>query len=260
MSVDRLWKIGEKPVVLAHRGGGNEEPENSITAFRRMRDKGFRYIETDTHATRDGVVVVFHDPVLDRVTDARGLIKNHTWRELRNIVDRSGNPILRLDEVLEEFPDIVFNVDAKVNSVVRPLEATLRRCGAIRRISLASFSETRLKYLRYKLPGVRSSLGTSAIAQMVLAAQGPARFTSGLATGIPGPKRGVEVVQVPLNYSGRRIADERLIKLAHSRGQAVHVWTVNNPDTINHLLDIGVDGIITDEPTMTRELIEARSW
>lgn len=256
---DRLWQIGAEPVVLAHRGGGNEEPENSMTAFRRMRDKGFRYIETDTHATRDGVVVVFHDPVLDRVTDASGLIKNYTWRELSSITDHSGNPIMRLDEVLEEFPDIVFNIDAKVNSVVNPLISTLKRTDAIRRVSLASFSETRLKYLRLKLPGVRSSLGTAAIAHLVLAAHGSARARSRLATGVPGPKRGVEVVQVPLSYGPKKIVDERFIALSHDRGLAVQVWTINDADTMNELLDLGVDGIITDEPTLARELINARS-
>lgn len=255
MPTNRLWHIGGKPVVLAHRGGGNEEPENSIVAFERIRDKGFRFIETDVHATRDGVVVVFHDPVLDRVTDASGLIKNHTWRELSQIHDRSGNPILRLDNVLEHFPDTVFNIDAKANSVVRPLIATLKRSGAVERVSLASFSEARLKVLRHQLPGVRSSLGTAAIAHLVLAARGHAS----LAHGVPGPKRGVEAVQVPVSYGPVRILTPAFINLAHERGMAVHAWTINDEATMNELLDMGVDALITDEPTLAQRIIEERT-
>lgn len=255
---DRLWNIGEKPVVLAHRGGGNEEPENSMQAFKAMRDKGFRFIETDVHATKDGVVIIFHDPMLDRLTDSGGLVKDHTWRDLQDIQDTSGNTPLRLDEVLEEFPDIVFNVDAKVNSVVRPLIRTLKRQNAIEQVSLASFSEARLKVLRFNLPGVRSSLGMATIGRLVVAAHGPARLRKSAARGIPGPKKGVECVQVPVNFRNINVVDDRFVDLAHSRGLAVHVWTVNDEEDMRDLLDLGVDALITDEPTLARNVIAER--
>lgn len=258
MFENRLWHVGEKPIVIAHRGGGNEEPENSIVAFERIRSRGFHYIETDVRATRDGVVVVFHDPVLDRVTDGSGPVKNHTWSEISQLRDRSGNPILRLDEVLEHFPDMIFNIDAKENNVVRPLISTIKRSRAANRVSLASFSEMRLKVLRQQLPGVRSSLGTAAIAHLVLASHGK-RSSGFLASGVPGPKRGVEAVQVPVGYGPFRVLTPGFIELAHARGLAVHVWTINEESTMCEMLDLGVDALITDEPTLARRIIVERT-
>lgn len=254
----RLWKIGGRPVVLAHRGGGNEVPENSIEAFRTMRDRGFNYIETDCHATADGIAVVFHDPILDRVTDASGRISDWAWDDLRHVKDQSENRIVRLDELLEEFPEIVFNLDAKHNRAVKPMIETIRRADALDRVSLASFSEARLVYMRRKLPGVRSSLGTLAIARLVIAAKAPKGVRTAMIRGLPGPKRGVEAVQVPEAFKTIHVVDEAFIALAHSRGLAVHVWTVNERDDMEKLLNLGIDGLITDEPTLAREVIDQR--
>ena len=93
----RLYPYGEAPLVMAHRGGGSEQPENSITAFEAMRDAGFTYMETDAHATSDGVAVISHDPFLDRITDGSGLVSSHTWREVAKLRDESGNRLLRVD-------------------------------------------------------------------------------------------------------------------------------------------------------------------
>ncbi|MFY9263700.1 MAG: glycerophosphodiester phosphodiesterase [Actinomycetaceae bacterium] len=258
MDTERLWHIGAKPIVLAHRGGANEAPENSLTAFRQARDKGFRYIETDVHATKDGVAVIFHDEHLDRVSDGTGLISDHTWQELKTVSDESGNHPMRLDEVLEEFPEQIFNVDAKADSVVDPLIVTIGRTAAHKQISLASFSEQRLVQLRRWLPGVASSLGTGAIARLVLAARTPRRVRPVVLAGLPGPDRGVEAIQIPVVYGRVRLAERRLIELAHERGFAVHFWTVNDAATMEQLLDLGADGIITDEPTLAHEIIAAR--
>lgn len=251
----RLWRIGAKPVVLAHRGGGNEAPENSIDAFHAMRNRGFRYVESDCHATADGVVVLFHDPILDRTTEASGKISSWRWQELRHVQDHSGNRIVLLDELLEEFPDLVFNLDAKHDEVACPMVDTIRRHGAVERVSLASFSEKRLATMRRQLPGVRSSMGTSAIARLLLSVKGPA-LMSRLSCGLPGPLEGVECVQVPELFKNIRIIDAAFIASAHERGLAVHVWTVNEEDNMRQLLDLGVDGLITDEPTLARSVID----
>lgn len=256
MNRERLWKIGEKPVVLAHRGGGNEVPENSIDAFRRMRERGFRFVETDCHATKDGVVVIFHDPILERTTDGRGKISRWTWRDLREVRDESGHRIVRLDELLEEFPDMIFNIDAKHNGVARPMAEIISRLGAIDRVSLASFSETRLRYIRRLLPGVRSSMGTSAIARLVLASNGPTSLRRAALYRMPGPEQGVECIQVPELFRSVRIINGAFVALAHSRGLAVHVWTVNEERVMRKLLDLGVDGLITDEPRLARSVID----
>lgn len=221
-----------------------------------MRDKGFKYIETDLYATSDGVVVLHHDPLLERTTDGAGKIRDYTWAELSKVTDESGNPLMRLDEVLEEFPELIFNTDAKENSVLRPLIATIRRSQASSQVSLSSFSEGRLKLLRSQLPGVKSSLGTAAIGQLVLAAHSPRPLRTVLATGVPGPRKGAEAVQVPLESNSVRVITPAFIELAHSRGLAVHVWTINTVAEMNEILDLGVDGIITDEPSLAQQVID----
>ncbi|MFP7697381.1 glycerophosphodiester phosphodiesterase [Trueperella sp. LYQ143] len=254
MTHPRLWPIGGRPIVLAHRGGGHEVPENSIYAFHTMHEQGFRYIETDVHATRDGHVVVFHDPILDRVTDAHGKISHYSWADLRQVRDRSGNPIMRLDDVLAEFPDLIFNIDAKHGAVVSPLAACIRRHNAEKRVSLASFSERRLRRLRRLLPGVRSSLGTGAVTRLVLAAQRgtPSRILLGQ---LPASS-GVEAVQVPQRAGRIQVVTPQFISLSHQLGYAVHVWTINDSDEIRKLVGWGVDGIVTDEPSLARRIIE----
>ncbi|WP_311777375.1 glycerophosphodiester phosphodiesterase family protein [Trueperella abortisuis] len=246
----RMWRIGE-PTVLAHRGGGNEAPENTIVAFHAMRERGFRYVESDCHVTADGTVIILHDPILDRLTDASGPVSSWSWRDLRHVRDHSGNPLVRLDDLLEEFPDMIFNLDAKNNATALPMVETIRRQNAAHRVSLASFSELRLTRMRRRLPGVRSSMGTSAIARLVLAAKGP----RALAYRLPGPERGVECVQVPELFKTIQVVDEKFVALAHARGLAVHVWTVNDAADMRQLLELGVDGLITDEPTLARSVI-----
>lgn len=253
---NRLWKIGEKPVVIAHRAGGNEAPENSIVAVHNMQEKGFKYIETDLYATSDGVVILHHDPELDRTTDGTGKISDYTWAELSKVTDESGNRLMRLDEVLEEFPDLIFNMDSKENSVVCPLIRTLQRQGGIDRVSLSSFSEMRLKFLRSQLSGVKSSLGTAAIGQLVLAAHSPSSLRSALATGVPGPAKGAEAVQVPMAAGKVSVINPQFIELVHARGLAVHVWTINEEAEMHEILDLGVDGIITDEPSLAQRVID----
>ncbi|MDV6238071.1 glycerophosphodiester phosphodiesterase family protein [Trueperella bernardiae] len=247
----RMWEIGE-PVILAHRGGGDEHPENTIVAFEAMRDQGFRYVETDCHVTADGTAVIIHDPILDRLTDASGAVSSWTWKDLRHVRDHSGNPLVRLDDLLEEFPDLIFNLDAKNNATVPAMVAAIRRQNAAHRVSLASFSEVRLAWMRRRLPGVRSSMGTSAIARLVVAAKGP----RALAYRLPGPERGVECVQVPELFKTIQVVDEKFIALAHARGLAVHVWTVNDADDMRRALELGVDGLITDRPTLARSVID----
>lgn len=253
---ERLWEMGEKPVVLAHRGGGNEAPENSIEAFRLMDELGFRYIETDCQSTADGTVVVFHDPILDRVTEASGQISEWAWNDLRHVIDHSGNPIVRLDDLLEEFSNLVFNLDAKHNGVARPMVDTIERHDARSRVSLASFSETRLAFLRRHLPGVRSSMGTSAIARLLIGSNGSKAMQRLTLHRLPGPAKGVEAVQVPEYFKNIRVINEDFIDVAHSRGLAVHVWTVNEENDMRRLLSLGVDGLITDEPSLARSVIE----
>lgn len=250
-SVSRLYECGGEPLVIAHRGG-NEQPENSIAAFKAMRDSGFSYIETDARATSDGVAVICHDPFLDRTTDGTGSISSYTWRELSKVRDLSGNRILRVDEVLDSFPDLHFNIDSKTDAVVAPLIEAVRETLSQSRVCLASFSEKRLRKIRRALPGVATSLGVSAVARLVAATATPTVIARKLVRSIPGPEQGVQVVQIPLVSRGVPVLTQPLVEHAHSRGIAVHAWTINDLAEVDRLISWGVDGFITDEPTAVR--------
>lgn len=255
-SRQRTWLVHEKPIVLAHRAGGNEAPENSLTAFAKMEQLGFRYIETDSHATKDGVVILFHDPILDRTTNGHGKVSSHNWVDFAQIHDDSGNTPLRLDLVLEKYPNLVLNIDAKNWHVVAPLVRVIRKRQAMQQVSLAAFSETRLKVLRHLLPGVATSLGQGAIATLVLLSRLPKRIQPFFDWLVPGVERGAQAVQVPAALAKIPVVTKRFIHLCHRRGQAVQVWTINDPDEMRRLLALGVDAIITDEPSLARRVIE----
>ncbi|MGJ9427278.1 glycerophosphodiester phosphodiesterase family protein [Actinotignum sp. GS-2025b] len=163
----RLYDIDGPALIIAHRGGGNEYPENSLRAFEALYRAGFRHIESDVHATADGVAVILHDPLLDRTTDGVGPISAHTWAEVAQVRNEAGERPPRLDEVLDAFPDAVFNLDAKSDAAVEPLVAAVRRTGAAGRVCLASFSQARVERMRSRLPGATFSLGRSAVAWLM---------------------------------------------------------------------------------------------
>lgn len=244
------------PLVFAHRGGGDEVPENSLTAFAQMKDLGVLHIETDVHCTADGKVVVHHDPIVDRTYDGTGRVANLTWDEIRQMRNAAGERMPLLEEVLEEHPELWFNIDAKDDRVVDPLLHVLDRHKAFDRVMLASFSESRLKKIRRKARGaVSTSLGVSSVLRLVAAAQ---TATDPGSWGIPGPRVGVRAVQVPYRQGPVSVVNPRFIAAAHTLGLAVHVWTINDPAQMVELLDMGVDALITDRPTLAKELLVAR--
>ena len=213
-----------------------------------MGERGFRYLETDARATLDGVAVLCHNATLDRTVGAAGKVRGYTWRELARVRD-GGPAVMRVDEALERHPDAVFNIDAKSDDVAAPLARAIREAGAQSRVCVASFSERRLRRLRGELPGAASSLGIGAIARIVAASRtrtGAARRR--LLKGLPD----AQVAQVPLSFRGVRVLTERFVASAHEAGIAVHAWT------IARLLDMGVDGIITDVPTAMYEGLRER--
>ncbi|WP_019813218.1 glycerophosphodiester phosphodiesterase family protein, partial [Saccharomonospora saliphila] len=151
MTVVFPYLAAPPPRAFAHRGWHVDElagMENSLPAFRRAVTEGYRYIETDVHATADGVVVVHHDPSLDRTTDGTGPIAGQTWRSVRRARIGGREPVSRLEDVLEELPEAFFNVDVKSDAAVEPFLRVVRRCGALDRVAAAAFSESRLVRLR----------------------------------------------------------------------------------------------------------------
>jgi glycerophosphoryl diester phosphodiesterase len=236
---------------MAHRGGAIEHLENTLPAFQACVDMGYRYLETDVRVTADGVLVVFHDGTLERVTDRSGRIDTLPWSEVSTARIGGREPILLLEDLLGAWPDVRFNLDIKAAGVLAPLVRTVRRLKIADRICLGSFSDARIAAARRLFgPSVCTALGPKGVAALRLSSYSPR------AAGLVRIQAGV--AQVPLQLGGRALVDERFVTAAHARELQVHVWTVDTEAESTALLDLGVDGIMTDRPAMLKELLEKR--
>jgi glycerophosphoryl diester phosphodiesterase len=242
---------GNHPRAFVHRGwhaGDLAGLENTAAAFRRAYDEGYRYLETDARATSDGVVIAFHDPRLDRVTDRTGAVADQPWRELKPARVGGIEPIPVLADLLDELPDAYFNIDAKAANAVRPLAEVIRRSGAADRICVVSFSERRLAALRAAVgPEVAWAVGPFETFRLFRASKLRRQF------GSPAV-----AVQVPVTFQRVRIVTPRFIAAAHAAGLEVHVWTINDPGEMRDLLAMGADGIMTDRPDLLRAVMTER--
>jgi glycerophosphoryl diester phosphodiesterase len=238
------------PLAFAHRGGAENEAENTGVAFARAIELGYRYVETDTQASRDGVALVFHDGTLTRMTGDRRRISELTWADLSTVRIRGEAAIQRLDEVLDTWPHVRFNIDVKAENAIKPTLDAVRAAGALDRVLLASFSDARLARIRRELgPKVATSMGVREVARLWANAR--------LGRRIRVPE-GVVAAQIPVRQSGIPVLSRRLIAYAHRLGLHVHVWTIDQPAEMNDLLDLGVDGIMTDRVEVLREVYRAR--
>ena len=236
---------GGRPVALAHRGGALDGLENSLAAFGRAWELGYRWFETDARLTADGVLVALHDPTLDRVTDRGGAVAELPRREVRAARIAGKEPVPTIEEVLTGWPGARVVVELKVDEAVDPLVDLVRRLGAVDRVCVGSFSDRRLARVR--------------------AAFGPARCTSmgpnevrRLRAAVP---RAAACVQVPTRWGRVPLAEPRLLGCAHALGLPVQVWTVNRPGEMRRLLDLGVDGILSDDLAALRAVLEERgAW
>lgn len=234
------------PIAFAHRGGASEAPENTLPAFEHAVRLGYTHIETDVHATADGVLLAFHDDRLDRVTDLSGVIGQMTYAEVAKARVDGREPIPRFEELLATWPDLRINIDPKHDAAVGPLVALLRAHDALDRVCIGSFSDRRLR-------GLRQEFGAR-----LCTAAGP-RETVQLMLGA-GPT-GVDCAQVPVRKGPVRIVTQRFIERCHRRGVQVHVWTIDDADEMHRLLDLGVDGLMTDRPVVLKDtIIERGGW
>ena len=242
---------GPTPVAMAHRGGAIEHLENTRSAFEACVALGYRYLETDVRVSVDGELVAFHDPTLDRVTDRTGRVDALPWRELQTALIGGREPIVRLEDLLGAWPDVRFNLDIKAAGVLAPLARVVRRLNIEDRICLGSFSDARIAAARRVFgPQVCTSLGPRGVAALRLSSYSPR------AAGLVRIEAGC--AQVPLSLGGRPLVDERFIDAAHARSLQVHVWTVDSEAAATEMLDLGVDGVMTDRPAMLRDLLVAR--
>jgi glycerophosphoryl diester phosphodiesterase len=240
------------PIAFAHRGGAADGLENTVAQFRRAVEAGYRYLETDVHATADGRLVAFHDSTLDRMTDGAGRIGDLSWQDVSHARVAGKEPVPLFEELLETFPGARWNVDVKAEPALRPLLELLDRTGTWDRVCVGSFSEPRVaRAQRLAGPRLATSYGTRGILGLRL-----------LSYGIPAAlRRSAVAAQVPESQSGIPVVDHRFVRAAHARGLQVHVWTVNEPQRMHRLLDLGVDGIMTDHIDTLRKVLEDRgTW
>jgi glycerophosphoryl diester phosphodiesterase len=245
---------------MAHRGFSREGLENSMAAFRAAVELGCRYVETDVHTTSDGVLLLFHDDTLDRVTDGRGRISELTAAQVAAARIGGVEPVPLFDELLTAFPGVRVNLDIKDWGSVRTLAAGIERHGAHDRVLVASFSGRRRRaVLRLLSRPVASSAGVVTNGLFVLF--GPVLPLPLLRFVLRSPLRDVQALQVPVRQGVIRVVTPGFIRRAHALGLGVHVWTINDPDEMRRLLDLGVDGIVTDRADLLRQvLLERGQW
>ena len=226
--------------MLAHRGLAIEAPENTLLAFEKAVRIGCHYIETDVHVSLDGVAVVTHDPSLDRVAEHDIEVRTLTMEQLRRVDLGRGQGFCSLEEALDAFPETRFNIDVKIEEAVEPAIAAVTATHATPRVLLTSFSDRRRLRLATLLPGVATSAGSAGVIRARLAG-----FT-GSARLLTGVLRGARALQIPERVGPLRLVTAAFVAAAHRIGAEVHVWTVNDASDMRRLLDLGVDGLVTD--------------
>jgi glycerophosphoryl diester phosphodiesterase len=243
--------LEEKFLAFAHRGGNEFAPENSFRAFKSAVDIGYKYLETDVHLTKDGFLIAFHDDTLDRVTDKSGLIRDLTLSEIKKAKIAGTEEIPLLSELLNSFTDCFFNIDCKVDETVQPLINLINNKDFINRVCIGSFSQKRINFIRKSLgKEVKTSMGP---AEVILS-----KFLSYTSLGYNFKS---SYTSIPIRRYGINLLDERNINYLKSNNQKVIAWTINDEDQMKMLINIGIDGIMTDNLTLLKKvLIEESLW
>jgi glycerophosphoryl diester phosphodiesterase len=242
------------PRVLAHRGLALEAPENTLPAFAKAVAVGVTHLETDVHASADGVAIISHDPDLTRLASRRVDVGQLTSRELHRIDLGDGHGFCSLAEALDAFPDARFNIDIKTQSAVVPTVDAIHAARAVDRVLIGSFSPARRLAVVRRLPGVATSVSARGAVAAVTAARSPG--------GLPALRRilrDVQAVQLPLSILRMSTMTPRTIAAFHAVGVEVHVWTINDETAMDRLLDLGVDGLVTDRADLAMAVLARRS-
>jgi len=232
------------PIPFAHRGGASDVPENTMPAFQYAIDNGYRYVETDVQVTADGVLVAFHDDDLSRTCGRPGRISQMPWSQVKTALVGGSAPIPLLEDMLGTWPELRVNIDCKTNEAVDALTAALVRCNALDRVCVGAFSDRRVKQLK-AIMGANLCTALSPGGVVTLRFGRPRRPAA-------------DAAQVPVSQGPIRVVDERFVARAHALGIKVHVWTIDDAAEMHRLLDLGVDGIMTDRPLVLRQVFEER--
>lgn len=284
MSVD--W-LARRITGYAHQGGALEAPASSMFAMSNAKQLGLGGLELDVHRSSDGVLVVFHDDRVDRTTAHRGLVSRLTWDELskmdnaywymqdRGVVSQANEldmdfcyrgrapfdqqfAILRFDEVLDSFPQMLINVDIKnshqnSNPYEHQVLRELEKANALERTIIASFNELSLAVVREELPEMSTSAGPSEISEFYFALRSSRQEALDVASSSP-----YVAFQIPRYYGEIELATKEFIDTAHEAGKAIHVWTIDDANDMNSLIDLGIDAIMSDRPSVLAELLRDR--
>jgi glycerophosphoryl diester phosphodiesterase len=247
---------GSGPVLaFAHRGGAYhpeiEGLENTLAAFRHAVQLGYRYLETDVHATSDGTLLAFHDAALDRVSDTTGEIARLTTSEVADALVGGRERVPTLARLFEEFPSVRFNIDVKSSAAVPLLAAFVAEHDAWDRILVGSFSPRRLGEFR-KLTGGRVPTSAHPLEVIAFKLLPSGRLADRVTRGR------VAALQIPHRRGRLVVATAGLVRRAHRAGKHVHVWTIDDPEEMRELLDRGVDGLMTDRTDILREVLVQR--
>jgi glycerophosphoryl diester phosphodiesterase len=245
---------GGPVLAFAHRGGARHPElaglENTSAAFAHAVATGYTYLETDVHVTRDGVLVAFHDALLERVTDRSGRIEELDAADLAEVRVDGREPVPTLASLVADFPEQRLNIDLKSGAAVAPLAAFVAEHGLHDRVLVGSFSGRRLRrFRRLAGPRVATSASPGEVAAYVALPSGLARLVT---------RRAPAALQVPHRRGPLVVASARLVRRAHAAGLHVHVWTVDDPAEMEELLDRGVDGVMTDRTDILRDVLRRR--
>ena len=242
--------------AMAHRGGPTWGPnlgkENTLAAFTQAVSLGYRYIETDVQATRDGQLVCMHDSTLARMCGIKATVADFTAVELRSLAVAGGEPIPFFADVLDALPQTRFNVDLKTVGAVEPMVHLAGSATVRERILVDSFSQIRLSRFRALTRGtVATAMAPVGVAWTVFIPYLSQILASpGVAVQLP-----YRLKAGPINLA---VVTAALVARVHRMGKAIHVWTINEPEDMERLIDLGVDGIITDRPDLLKEILLRR--
>ena len=231
--------------VLAHRGGAEESLENTIKSFEYSISLGCKYIETDVQVSSDGIPYIFHDDDLKRICGIAKKFNSLSSQDIDKISIFDGHKIPRLNDVLELFPNTKFQIDFKTDEVVQPALDVISNSKALERVCIASFNSKRLKGVRKNYPNLCISMGPKEVYKTLAASFNLYK------KHVPG-----DCLQIPMSYYGIRVVTKRFVNFLKSRGLKVMVWTINDVKTFKFLIDLNVDGIITDKPKLLFETLK----
>ncbi len=231
-------------VALSHRGNSNKYVENSFEAFKSVVDMGFEYIETDLRRTLDNEIITFHDEDLNRLFNIDLKVENLTFAEIDKFFSEKNCTLLTLKEALLNFPETKFNIDLKSKDVIRESINVVKELEAFERVCFASFNSSHTDEVLTDSPSAVVSMGMKDVAYF--------KFFNYL-------RKDSKILQVPLNWKGLKILNSKLIKKAKDKDLFIHVWTINDRENIIKLIDMGVDGIVTDKPELIMEIMKEKN-